>query len=96
MVKLKIFSPKKGSQPHNEIGNMPLRFDETIFFAMRCHFQLGKCKNMKFFSYPKIFQNIQTAVSRLLLMPESSATAQIKGFCTSYLFPINTMLLIDF
>ena len=79
MVKLKIFSPKKGSQPHNEIGNLPLRFDETVCFVIRCHFQLEKCKNMKFFSYPEIFQNIQTTVPRLLLMPGFSATAQIKG-----------------
>ena len=74
------FSPKKGSQPPNKIGNMPLRSDEIIRFGLGCHFHHEKCKNMTFFSYPKIFQNIQTAVSRLLLMPGCSATAQIKGF----------------
>ena len=75
---LSDFSPKKGSQPPNEIENMPLRSDKIICFVIRRHFELENYKNMKFFSYAKIFQKIQTAVSRLLLMPGCSAAAQIK------------------
>ena len=40
---------KKCSQPPNEIGNMPLRFDEIVRFGIGCHFQHQKCKIMKFF-----------------------------------------------
>ena len=37
------FSPKKGSQPPNEIGNMPLRSDKIIKFGVGCYFQHQKC-----------------------------------------------------
>ena len=77
-------SIKKGSQPPNEIENMLLGFDETVYFAIGCHFQLEKCKNMKFFSYPKIFSKFETTISRLLFMAGTSATAQIKGFPISF------------
>ena len=71
---LRDFFIKKPSQLP-QIGNMPLQFYKTVCFAIRSHFLLQKYNNMNFFSYPKIFQKIQTAIFRLLLMPGSSTIA---------------------
>ena len=87
---LRDFSPKKGSQSPSEIGNMPFQSDKIISFRIGSHFQPQKSKNIKNFSYPKIFQNLKTTISRLLFMPGSSATAQIIGFRVSFQYLIDT------
>ena len=82
---------KKGSKPPNEIENMPLQSDKSNYFVLRCHFQPQKSKNIKNFSYPKIFQNLKATISWLLFTPECSATAKIKGFRISFQYFINTL-----
>ena len=72
---------KKTLQPPSEIGHTPFQTDKILSFGMGNHFQPQKSKNIKTFSNPKIFRKFKTTISRLLFMPGSSATAQIKGYC---------------
>ena len=74
------FPIKKGSEPPNGCGNMPLRCDKIIGFVLGCHFQ--KSKNIK---------NPKMAISRLLSMFGSFTTTQIKGFRMNFLYSINTL-----
>ena len=69
---------------------MPIQSDIIISFEIGCHFQPQKSKNIKNFSYPKIFEDLKTTISRLLLMPGGSATAQTKVFRISIQYLINT------
>ena len=69
---------------------MAIQSDIFISFGIACHFQPQKSKNIKNFSYPKIFKDLKTTISRLLLMPGGSASAQTKGFRISIKYLINT------